>query len=409
GGSGYIGGVSNGTLLSGDQTMPNPLGGTMSGNNSSGVIVISYPNSGLEYSTYACSSGSAPARPCSASASTTGTATEIFANWGSGAVLNSGRVDAVEVKYTGYIMSTSTVNATFQVGGDDGQYFTFNGSDIITDCWYDKGSGNCVSTTVTLQANTYYPFTYWFYENGGGANTYLWWNIGGGYVQVPAANFFRSAPAGQSYTVTYDYNSATGGNGTASATYSTGGTAITLPTPTRTGYTFAGWYSDSGLTTSIGGAGASYSPTGTTTSLNAYAKWTANTYTVTYNYNSATGGNGTASANFTTGGTAITLPTPTRTGYTFAGWYSDSGLTTSIGGAGASYSPTGATTSLTAYAKWTGNSNSVSFDPQGGTSSNAVSWTTGTSLTLPATPTRAGYTFNGWYDSATGGTRVGSA
>jgi uncharacterized repeat protein (TIGR02543 family) len=79
-----------------------------------------------------------------------------------------------------------------------------------------------------------------------------------------------------SYTLTYTYDSATGGNTVASSSFSTGDTAITLPTPTRTGYTFAGWYSNAGLTSKIGNAGANYSPTGTTAALSAYAKWTKN-------------------------------------------------------------------------------------------------------------------------------------
>jgi uncharacterized repeat protein (TIGR02543 family) len=83
------------------------------------------------------------------------------------------------------------------------------------------------------------------------------------------------------YTLTYTYNSATGGNTVASSSFATGDTAITLPTPTRTGYTFAGWYSNSGLTTKIGNAGANYSPTGTTATLSAYAKWTSNRATAT--------------------------------------------------------------------------------------------------------------------------------
>jgi uncharacterized repeat protein (TIGR02543 family) len=65
---------------------------------------------------------------------------------------------------------------------------------------------------------------------------------------------------------------------------------IVLPTPTRTGYTFGGWYSDSGLSSQIGLAGANYSPTGTTLSLNAYAKWTAIDYTFTYDGNNSDGG-----------------------------------------------------------------------------------------------------------------------
>jgi uncharacterized repeat protein (TIGR02543 family) len=81
-------------------------------------------------------------------------------------------------------------------------------------------------------------------------------------------------PPAAAYVVTYNYNSATGGNSTASGRFTTGDTPITLPTPTRTGYTFAGWYSDAGFTTQIGDAGADYSPTGTNLALNAYAKWT---------------------------------------------------------------------------------------------------------------------------------------
>jgi len=79
-----------------------------------------------------------------------------------------------------------------------------------------------------------------------------------------------------SYTLTYTYNSATGGNTVASSSFATGDTPITLPTPSRTGYTFGGWYSNTGLTTKIGNAGANYSPTGTTFELGAYAKWTKN-------------------------------------------------------------------------------------------------------------------------------------
>jgi uncharacterized repeat protein (TIGR02543 family) len=202
------------------------------------------------------------------------------------------------------------------------------------------------------------------------------------------------------YTVTYNYNGATADSSTAASYFTTGGTAITLPTPTKTGYTFAGWYSDSGLTTTIGAAGAQYSPT---TSLTAYAKWTTNTYTVTYNYNGATADSSTATSSFTTGGTAITLPTPTKTGYTFADWYSDSGLTSSIGAAGASYSPTSVTTSITAYAKWTGITYTITYSYNGATADSSTatsSFTTGgTAITLP-TPTKTGYTFAGWYEDS---------
>ena len=104
------------------------------------------------------------------------------------------------------------------------------------------------------------------------------------YVNNANANSFTPLVDGKwngltvaiTYTLTYTYNSATGGNTVASSAFATGDTPITLPTPTRTGYTFAGWYSNTGLTAKIGNAGANYSPTGTTYELRAYAKWTKN-------------------------------------------------------------------------------------------------------------------------------------
>ena len=72
-------------------------------------------------------------------------------------------------------------------------------------------------------------------------------------------------------------------------------------------------------------------------------------YVATYNYNSATGGNTVLTGNLTVGSTALTLPTPTKTGNRFMGWYAESGFTTSVGSGGASYTPT---TSTSIYAKW---------------------------------------------------------
>ncbi|NDB60732.1 hypothetical protein EB001_20150, partial [bacterium] len=130
-------------------------------------------SNGINAQIYYCPQyGAQPPRPCNSQPVATTTVSQINYNWGGGSVLGS-YGDRVEVKFTGYIMSPTTVNATFQVGGDDGQYLNFNNTNIITNCWWDKGGGNCQSQPITLQANTAYPFTYWFYENGGGANTYF--------------------------------------------------------------------------------------------------------------------------------------------------------------------------------------------------------------------------------------------
>lgn len=76
-----------------------------------------------------------------------------------------------------------------------------------------------------------------------------------------------SSPASPStYTVTYDANE--GECGTTSETYS--GTQLTLPTPTRDGYTFTGWYDAATGGKLIGAAGAPYTPT---EDITLYAQW----------------------------------------------------------------------------------------------------------------------------------------
>ena len=59
-------------------------------------------------------------------------------------------------------------------------------------------------------------------------------------------------------------------------------------------------------------------PTNSTENLNFYAKWTANTYTVTFDAN---GGNVSQTSAVTVAGKLTSLPTPTYDGYDFLGWY----------------------------------------------------------------------------------------
>ena len=140
-------------------------------------------------------------------------------------------------------------------------------------------------------------------------------------------------------TIQVTYNTNGGSCASSSAYYYS--TALKLPTPTRTGYNFNGWYTAASGGTRIGGADANYTPT---TSITLYAQWTG--CTVTYNANS--GSCSTASQTYS--GTALTLPTPTRSNYTFNGWYTAASGGTKIGDAGASYTPTA---DITLYAHWT--------------------------------------------------------
>ena len=104
---------------------------------------------------------------------------------------------------------------------------------------------------------------------------------------------------------------------------------------------------------------------------------------------------------------AITLPAaPTRPGYTFNGWYTAASGGTKAGDAGASYTPS---SNQTLYAQWTAQSQTVTFNANGGTTPTASKTVTydQTYGALPI-PTRPGYEFLGWFTSLDGGMEVTS-
>ena len=147
-------------------------------------------------------------------------------------------------------------------------------------------------------------------------------------------------------------------------------------------------------------SGASYT---NNASVTLYAVWKANTYIVTYNAN---GGSGAPANQTKTHGVNLTLSTtkPTRAGYTFQGW-ATSASGSIVYASGASYTNNA---SVTLYAVWKANTYTLTFDANGGTVSPTTATVTyGETCSLP-TPIMSGYTFEGWYTSATGGTEVTS-
>lgn len=117
------------------------------------------------------------------------------------------------------------------------------------------------------------------------------------------------------------------------------------------------------------------------------------------------GGSGTMNAQTEPSTSALASNTFTRTGYTFTGWH-----TNSAGTGGTSYSDQFSysfASDLTLHAQWTLTPLAVAFNTQGGSTVANGTSTMGASIaTSPGTPTRAGYTFNGWYENATGGTAL---
>jgi uncharacterized repeat protein (TIGR02543 family) len=202
------------------------------------------------------------------------------------------------------------------------------------------------------------------------------------------------------YTVTFNADGGT--PGTTNVSTAPGGGTVSLPAVLKPGYTFGGWY------TAVNGGGDQFDEqTVVMANIPVYAKWTINSYTVTFDGNGGTlVGSGTASANYNTALGASSMPAnPTPpTGYTFGNW------NTAANGTGTTFTATTQVMAdITVYAKWTINSYTVTFNDNGGTLSGSGT-ASGTILgtSMPAAPTRTGYTFEGWYTATTGGTQFTS-
>ena len=173
------------------------------------------------------------------------------------------------------------------------------------------------------------------------------------------------------------------------------GDAITIPQVTRSGYTFAGWFEDAE------GDGNEFTYT-TMPDLGAnglsktlYAKWNINTYTLKFDENGASAVNNDITGQF---GKEITLPTVSREGYTFEGWYENAQGTgskfeaTTMPALGANGS------SKTFYAKWSTIKYTITFVENEGNEVADIPYTIESdTITLPKAE-RTGYTFAGWFE-----------
>ena len=208
-------------------------------------------------------------------------------------------------------------------------------------------------------------------------------------------------------TATVTLNQEGGTGGTTNFTLKTGDSMPTITAPTRTGYTFGGYYS------ATNGSGTQYynasgSPIVATSpfieDITLYAKWTANTYNITVNNN---GGSGTSSTTYTFSSSSQTktISKPTRTGYTFSSW------TVSCSGGSPTISdttltiPANCTGAITLTANWTANTYNITVNNNGGsgTSSTTYTFSSSSQTKTISKPTRANYTFTGWTVSCSGG------
>lgn len=92
------------------------------------------------------------------------------------------------VRFDGYITSPSTKSIAFLPSADDGTKLFIDGT-LVDDNWRDKGGGGYPTAPIEFVEGESKPFTLWFYENGGGANVQLYWDINGDWEIVPASAF----------------------------------------------------------------------------------------------------------------------------------------------------------------------------------------------------------------------------
>ncbi len=186
--------------------------------------------------------------------------------------------------------------------------------------------------------------------------------------------------------------------------YKANTTTFALKTPTWTGHTFQGWFSDSKYTKKVTRINK-----GTVGDKTFYAKWTTNKYTIKYNGNGAT--SGTVKNKTCTYGKTYNVAKNAykRTGYTFTGW------NTKKDGSGTKYKANQEITNLrkadgsvvNLYAQWKVNKYIIVFRPNGGSGDMKNKYCKyDTKYTLPANNfSRDGYVFVGWSTSENGNTK----
>ena len=225
------------------------------------------------------------------------------------------------------------------------------------------------------------------------------------------------------HTVRYDANAKndTSVKGIPASQSKTANVDITLSSdvPTRNGYTFLGWNTQADGKGTAYAAGAIYKNDQNGGTVTLYAQWTPWKHVLHYNKNVPTSSTSQTVSNMPvdqtkTFGQLMTISNlvPTRKGYTFAGWYTQSNGTGTKYDPGSNYAAdqNGGTVNL--YAKWTPWTYNIKYDQNVKSTSssktvtdmpNAQTKTQEIDVTLSSmTPKRNGYIFAGWSTSANG-------
>ena len=236
-------------------------------------------------------------------------------------------------------------------------HWTANQYIVIYDA--NTGTGTMDNSTITydmessLRKNTFTKAGY----------SFECWSDGNGHYYSDEANVKNLVTSGSTtlwvkwkpnqYTVKLDANGGTVSPESITVTYD--GTYSNLPDPTRTGYFFNGWFPENGAQIS------NPDVVKITSDLTLYAHWSQERMMISFNAN---GGTSETKAKYVTYDNEFgVLPTATKTGYTFEGWYLDENFTTPI----TESSIVKITANQSVYAKWNLQKFTIKFDANGGT------------------------------------------
>jgi uncharacterized repeat protein (TIGR02543 family) len=360
-----------------------------------GMPVVTGQGACIDYVAGTGGTGTAPATPASVlvgltfvtpTNSFTPPTGANFAGWSDG---TNTYAEGATYPATGTVSGNITLTALWSYGSFD---VTFKanggvGSDVTQ-------SGN---QAANLRSNSFTRSNY----------NFLGWNTaadGSGTPYTNQQNYrFRSSItlfAQWARTITYSNAGAdTGTPSRASDDWISGTIKFpTVGTMVKAGYTFIGWTETSGGSNPVSN---SYAPSATTQTL--YPIWTANVYTISFNGNGAISGNVPANKSWTTGNVATALggnagtPALANSGYTFGGWATSASSTTAV-------TTYGIIQNQTFFAIWTPVTYTITYDlnyvgsPAPPTEASKNIYNT---FNLAAKPTRSGWEFGGWSDTAT--------
>lgn len=261
-------------------------------------------------------------------------------------------------------------------------------------------------TSVTHVSRTGYTLTGYFTEAAAGsmvitaggalvANVANYTDESGSWIKPADATLYAQWQAKQ-YTVTLDNQGATtAGQASVTATYDAAMPSIAENLPAKTGYTFGGYYdAENGAGTQYYTAeGASAHAWDKADAATLYAKWTADTYSISYTLNGGVNNVGNPES-YTIESEDIALAAPTKTNYTFVGWYTEAGFVHQI-----TTIAHGTTGDKSLFAKWTPTPFNITYYLDGGTNNanNPATYTVESAEIALLDPTKDGYDFQGWY------------